>query len=259
MISLLVDLLRRPRTRTLGASPEPPPLLHRGVALPRPTADADGLVRGAEACPTRAVDPAGRSVDLGRCVMCGRCAEAAPSAYRLAPDSRHASSSRRALVVGADGLGADAKTTPARLAALAAGIRRALSRSIHVIEVSAGSCNGCDWEIASLTGPDYDLQHYGMDIVASPRHADVLAVTGCPSRQMAAALREAYEAAPDPRLVIAIGACAISGGAFAGSYAVLDGVDRAVPVDVYVPGCPPRPEVIVEGLLLAAGRLVETR
>jgi Ni,Fe-hydrogenase III small subunit len=133
-------------------------------------------------------------------------------------------------------------------------IRGRLGRSLHVRVVDAGSCNGCEMEIAATTNPLYDLERYGVHLVASPRHADVLLVTGPVTRNMEIALRRTYEAAPEPRIVVAVGACGCSGGIFGeGTYASIGGVDRVVPVDVYVPGCPPRPQAILNGLLVAMG------
>jgi Ni,Fe-hydrogenase III small subunit len=133
-------------------------------------------------------------------------------------------------------------------------VDRRLQRSLHVRHLDAGSCNGCDWEIAALLNPYHDLQRLGIDIVASPRHADLLLVTGVMTRNLEAAAIRTYEAMPEPRLVVAVGACAISGGVFAGSYAAWDGIGDVLPVDVYIPGCPPRPEAIIEGLLVAVRR-----
>jgi len=139
--------------------------------------------------------------------------------------------------------------------ALSREIDRRLRRSLHVRHLDAGSCNGCDWEIAALLNPYHDLQRLGIDFVASPRHADLLLVTGVMTRNLEEAAIRTYEAMPEPRLVVAVGACAISGGVFAGTYAARDGIADVLPVDVYVPGCPPRPEAIIEGLLVAVGRL----
>ena len=138
---------------------------------------------------------------------------------------------------------------------LADAIARRLGRSLHVRHLDAGSCNGCDWEIAALLNPIHDVQRLGIDFVASPRHADLLLVTGVMTRNLEEAALRTYEAMPEPRLVVAVGACAISGGVFAGTYAARDGIDGVLPVDVYVPGCPPRPEALIHGLLLAMGRV----
>ena len=147
----------------------------------------------------------------------------------------------------------------AALAELAANVdaasRRRLGRSLSIREVDAGSCNGCELEIIALNNPVYDIERFGIHFVASPRHADMLLVTGPVTRNMELALRKAYEAAPDPKVVVAVGACGISGGIFGVNYATRGGVDQVIPVDVYVPGCPPRPEAILYGILLAVDRI----
>jgi Ni,Fe-hydrogenase III small subunit/formate hydrogenlyase subunit 6/NADH:ubiquinone oxidoreductase subunit I len=133
-------------------------------------------------------------------------------------------------------------------------IRDRLGRSLHVRQVDAGSCNGCELEIAATANPVYDLERFGVHLVASPRHADVLLVTGPVTRNMEIALRRTYEATPDPRVVVAVGACGCSGGIFGeATYAAIGGIDRVLPVDVYIPGCPPRPQAILNGLLVAMG------
>ncbi len=142
---------------------------------------------------------------------------------------------------------------------LRAWITRHLGRSLHVRHLDAGSCNGCDWEITALLNPYHDVQRLGIDFVASPRHADLLLVTGIMTRNLEEAARRTYEAMAEPRLVVAVGACAISGGVFAGTYAGHDGVTGTLPVDVLVPGCPPRPEAIIEGILTAVGRIESRR
>ena len=132
--------------------------------------------------------------------------------------------------------------------------RKIFGRSLHIREVDAGSCNGCELEIGALNNPYYDLERFGMHFVASPRHADCLLVTGPVTRNMEIALQRTYEATPEPRIVVAVGACGCSGGIFGeGGYAALGGVDRVLPVDVYIPGCPPRPQAILNGLLVAMG------
>jgi Ni,Fe-hydrogenase III small subunit len=133
-------------------------------------------------------------------------------------------------------------------------IRGRLGRSLHVRQVDAGSCNGCELEISATANPLYDLERFGVHLVASPRHADVLLVTGPVTRNMEIALRKTYDATPEPRIVVAVGACGCSGGIFGeATYAAVGGVDRVLPVDVYIPGCPPRPQAILNGLLVAMG------
>ena len=137
--------------------------------------------------------------------------------------------------------------------------RKLLGRSLHIREVDAGSCNGCEIEITALANPYYDLERFGLHFVASPRHADCLLVTGPVTRNMAEPLRLTYEATPDPKIVIAVGDCARDCGVFKGSYAVVGGVDKVIPVDVIVPGCPPEPIDILRGILAAIHRLPNSR
>ena len=127
--------------------------------------------------------------------------------------------------------------------------RRRLGRSLAIREVDAGSCNGCELEIHALNNAFYDLERFGLRFVASPRHADVLLVTGPVTRNMAEALLRTYNATPDPKWVVAVGACAKDGGVFAGSYAVTGGVSAVVPVDLHIAGCPPTPTQLLQGLL----------
>ena len=133
-------------------------------------------------------------------------------------------------------------------------IRRRFGRSLAIRQVDAGSCNGCELEIGGLTGPHYDLERFGLHVVASPRHADCLLVTGPVTRNMAEALRLTWEATPDPKIVIAVGDCGRDGGIFAGSYAVVGGVADVIPVDAVIPGCPPSPRALLAGILDALGR-----
>ena len=128
-------------------------------------------------------------------------------------------------------------------------------RSLRIRQVDAGSCNACEWECTALTNPLYDIQRFGIDFVASPRHADVLLVTGPVSRQMELALKKTYIATPKPRLVVACGDCSIDGGVYKGSYAVANGVAGIIPVSFFIPGCPPSPLRIIEGLLAMLDKL----
>ena len=132
---------------------------------------------------------------------------------------------------------------------------RKLGRSLHIRHLDSGSCNGCDWELAALLSPVYDVQRLGIDFVASPRHADLLLVTGVMTRNLQEAAVLTYEAMPEPRLVVAVGACAVGGGVFANTYAAAGSAGLILPVDVFIPGCPPRPEAIIHGLLAAVGRM----
>ena len=154
----------------------------------------------------------------------------------------------------------DARALTAAGAALDLASRRRLGRSLSIREVDAGSCNGCELEIHALGNAFYDLERFGIRFVASPRHADVLLVTGPVTRNMQEALARTYQATPDPKWVVAVGDCALDGGLFAGSYAVRGGVAKVVPVDLHIPGCPPSPMRLLEGLLalLEASRPART-
>ncbi len=219
----------------------------------------------AELCPTNAIIATGDgergsvTFDAGQCVMCGRCVRAFPAAFSYRQDPAVAVRSRDALVV--TGLWAPGSATSVDEAAMAAELdrraHRLFRRSLHIRHVDAGSCNGCESELQMLGSPHYDLHRLGVFFTPTPRHADVLLVTGVVTRQMEQPLRDTYDAMPSPKLVIAAGVCAIGGGAFEGSLMVRGPLDRMLPVDVYVPGCPPTPLALLHGLLLAVGRAEE--
>lgn len=131
--------------------------------------------------------------------------------------------------------------------------KKMFGKSLWLFHTNCGSCNGCDIEVIDVLTPYYDVERFGMKLVGSPRHADALVVSGGVSRQIAPALRRLYEATPDPKVVIAVGACAVGGNIWFDTYNILGGVDKVIPVNVYIPGCPPRPEAIVYGAALALG------
>lgn len=134
-------------------------------------------------------------------------------------------------------------------------IKKLYGRSLHIREVDAGSCNGCDYEINALNNPFNDVERFGIHFVASPRHADMLLVTGTATRNMELALVKTYNAVPDPKMVVAVGACACNGGIFKDSYATCNGISSLIPVDAYIPGCPPRPQALMYGILKALNKL----
>jgi Ni,Fe-hydrogenase III small subunit len=146
-------------------------------------------------------------------------------------------------------VGKDAEETEKIGEELKARISKRFGRSFHIREVDTGSCNGCESEIIATTNPIYDIQRFGIDFVASPRHADALLVTGPVSKNMALALRRTYDTMPEPKFVITLGGCALDGGAFKGSYYVEGGVKEILPIDLHIPGCPPSPLTIIKALL----------
>lgn len=250
----MLSLLRRRLTLRSATSewPAAAPVPSLGRAQPVYDAgrcDLNGAC--AQACPVGAISVgATLSLDRARCISCSRCIEVCPTGALAAGLSFAAPArSREELLEPVPA------ATIARGEDLARRARKVLGRSLHVRNLDAGSCNGCDWEINATTNAVHDVQRFGIDFVASPRHADVLLVTGTVSRNLELAARRTYDAMADPRLVVAVGACASSGSPYPSGYASGQGVASTLPVDVYVPGCPPRPEQIIEGLLLAVGRL----
>jgi len=205
------------------------------------------------------------SIDLGRCLFCTDCTDACPNgAIEFTAEYRMAAREREALVVRSVPVraypepprGATANESRYTLAkALDGEARRLFGRSLKLRQVSAGGCNACEADTNVLGTVVYDLGRFGIQFVASPRHADGLLITGPVPRNMALALRKTYEATPAPKLVIAVGACAISGGVFAGNPEAGQGAGGIVPIDLHIPGCPPHPVTILDGLLRLLGRL----
>lgn len=226
----------------------------------------DGAVAAAGACPTEALAVEGDTtrgtlrVDLGQCVMCGRCVRAAPGAFVPRSDPRVAVRTRRRLTASVSWTGGRIRApeggsrTPAAAMELDLGSARVFRRSLHIRHVDAGSSNATESELQLLSSPQYDLQRLGLFFTPTPRHADVLLVTGVVTRQMETALLETYEAMAAPKLVVAAGVCAIGGGLFADSPMARGPLDHLLPVDVYIPGSPPSPAALLHGLLLAAGK-----
>jgi Ni,Fe-hydrogenase III small subunit/formate hydrogenlyase subunit 6/NADH:ubiquinone oxidoreductase subunit I len=262
MLRILINALRTGVVTTrYPAEPSVPPDRFRGAPMLRPGSSLPPPA----VCPTGALTEhfdAGRrhvALDLARCVFCGRCAEDPwAGAITMGRDFELAARTRADLriEVVADEPAAGLTADPdAEASSAASEIHRVLGRSLHLRHLDAGSCNACDWELSALLNPVYDVRRLGIDFVASPRHADGVVVTGPVTRNLETAVRRTVEAVPDPRIVIAVGACAASGGIVGESYASAGGVDRVLPVDVYIPGCPPRPEAILFGILVALGRL----
>lgn len=209
---------------------------------------ATGCTACAAHCPTQAVvlpGPGGAEVgiDLGACVMCGECAPVCPEIkISFSSDVRLCATTRSGLVVTQ----ARAHLDPV---AVSAELHQRFGRSLKLRSVSSGGCNGCEMEINALSNVNFDLGRYGIDIVASPRHADALVLSGPLTRNMAEAVRTCWEAMPAPKFVIAVGACAISGGVFQGSSALERSFLNEFPPSLYVPGCPAHPLTFITGIL----------
>jgi len=209
-------------------------------------------------CPTNAISYKNNdsvSLDVGKCIFCGNCQEELPELIKISSSFDSAKKKKIDLVQTFsesipfgktfDDIGKDLKNK----------IDKTFGRSLAIREIDAGSCNGCEIEISALNNPIYDIEQFGIHFVASPRHADILLVTGPASKNMEKALKIAYDSTPEPKMVIAVGACACSGGIFGQNYATTGGIDGIVPVDVFIPGCPPRPQALIYGILLAINKI----
>lgn len=205
----------------------------------------------AEVCPTdciRRTGPVGWQLDLGRCLFCGKCAQVCTEgALTFTQEYRMATCTREALLI-------DQNNVPP-MEALQSAMRDVFGRSLKLRQVSAGGCNACEADINVLGTVVYDIGRFGIQFVASPRHADGLLITGPVTRAMELAVKKTWDAVPEPRLVIAVGACAISGGIYRDLPETLNGVGACLPVDLFVPGCPPHPTTILHGLLGLLGCL----
>jgi Ni,Fe-hydrogenase III small subunit/NAD-dependent dihydropyrimidine dehydrogenase PreA subunit len=248
--ALLARLHQGHRTMSFPAGAAPSlPTRFRGAPRVDPSKCPDGCRSCVDACPTDAIAlDADFRVDLGRCLFCTDCADACPEeAIAYSQDHRLAVRRREDLVLGGDAL--------PLATALDGKMRRLFGRSLKLRVVSAGDCNACSADVNVLGTIGWDLGRFGIQYVASPRHADGLLVTGPVTENMVLALQKTYEAVPPPRIVIAVGACAISGGPYANLPAQRGGAASTVPVDLFIPGCPPHPLTILDGLLRLLDRL----
>lgn len=211
------------------------------------------------------------TLDNGKCFLCGRCEEVYPNLFKMGNNQNTAARNKEQLIdlVELQLLQTDKKYLNETIhekssnglsyeqvgKELKEKINSLFGRSLAIRQVDGGSCNGCEIEITALNNPIYDIERFGVQFVSSPRHADVLLVTGPVSQNMAIALEKTYQATPEPKIVIAVGACACSGGIFGNTYATTGGVDTLLPVEVYIPGCPPRPEALIYGILTAMNKI----
>jgi len=244
-------------------------------SVPKSARSDSGAQAGAE--PTTEL-----SIDLGRCLFCGECESACTngairfsSSFRMGarlkeglrlsaelapitstpPDARTSAEAARDIGAPVKAVSSDSHGESQLIEALDARIRAVFGRAMKIRQVSAGGCNACEADINVLETIGFDLSRFGISITASPRHADALLVTGPISKNMELALKKTYDAMPEPKIVIAVGACAISGGIFEDSPDVCGGADQVIPVDLYLPGCPPHPMTILNGLLALLGRV----
>ena len=237
--ALIARIKQGHRTSPYPEAPVQMPERFRGYPVPASLKRLEGGT-GQKSCPYGAHDSdKGPSLDLGKCLFCTEC-PAGPLVF--SNDYRLAATKREALVIQPESKRCQAEP-------LSEELLRMFGRSLKFREVSAGGCNACEADTNVLSTIGWDLGRFGIQFVASPRHADGLWVTGPVTKNMHKALLTTYEAIPDPKIVVACGACAINGGPFIDSPQVLNGVDGLLPVDLYIPGCPPHPATILDGLL----------
>jgi Ni,Fe-hydrogenase III small subunit/NAD-dependent dihydropyrimidine dehydrogenase PreA subunit len=230
------------RTSAYPKIPIELPARYRGRPEVHAEAPPELAARCAAACPQEAIDAGRRLIDLGRCVFCGTCERLSQGRFISFTQDFELS------VAVKDHLLTNGELPP--LAEHAKNhFKKLFGRSLQLRQVSAAGCNACEADLNVLATPFFDLARFGINFVASPRHADGIVVTGPVSRNMKAALLSTYEATPDPKVVIAVGSCALSGGPFRGSPEVANGLDGLLPVDLFIPGCPPHPLTNLHALL----------
>ncbi len=215
---------------------------YRGLPKINQNAPADLVLQCADACPQKAIDSKHKMIDMGLCVFCGTCERLSEGSFvSFSGNFELAVSMKEHLLTGGD--------LPSLSRHSRQNFKALFGRSLQLRQVSAAGCNACEADLNVLATPFFDLARFGINFVASPRHADAIVVTGPISRNMKTALLKTYEAVPSPKVVIAAGSCSLSGGPFCGSPEVSPGLDSLIPVDLFIPGCPPHPLTYLHALL----------
>ena len=244
--TLRARLFQKFRTNKFPDAPPKLPAHFRGwPVFDRCNVDRELWQQACGVCPVGAIDCQAVTIDLGKCIFCGKCQQI-NSSIDFSREYRMGVMSRKKLVAAGAKLELDEQ--------LNAGIKALYGKSLHIRQVSAGGCAACELDFNVLSTLAWDMGRFGIKVVASPRHADVLLITGPVTKNMQTALLKTYDAMGEPKLVIACGACAISGGIYQESEQCLHGAESMLPVDLYVPGCPPHPAVLLEALVRFMGR-----
>lgn len=239
--------------RTSKYPKEPPSLPDRFKGVPKfnSTRCISDCRKCISSCPVLAIDKISNelSIDLGKCIFCGECEKKCPEKM-ITFTSHYSMGARNRTDLILSSVKPMPKITPLDNERL-----RLFSKSIRLRQVSAGGCNACEADLNVLNTPVFDISRFGIQFVASPRHADGLVITGPVTKNMELALQKTYNATPDPKVIIVVGACAISGGMFAGHEETNNGASNLFPIDLFIPGCPPHPYTILDGLLRLLGRI----